>query len=60
MVTVHDEINYSGPKGSKQKDMLLLKEAMEAVDFEDILISSTGGIGTNWANVKDYRVPGDL
>ncbi len=60
LLTVHDELNASLPKGNKKQEMLWLKEAMETVDFEDLTICSTGGIGKDWASVKDYHVPGDI
>lgn len=60
LITVHDEINVSLPKDNKKQEMMWVKEAMETVDFGDMVICSTGGIGKDWASVKDYKVPGDI
>lgn len=52
LVTVHDEINISAPKGSWKKEMELLKEAMENVAF-DVPMASGGKIGPNWSELQE-------
>ncbi len=48
MVTVHDEINISAPKGAMKRELLLLREAMESL--------GAGG-SDRWGAEKRYDLP---
>lgn len=52
LATVHDEIDISAPLDSAKKDMALLKEAMESVEF-DVRMLSDGSQGMTWGNLED-------
>ena len=60
LVTVHDEINASFPQSNKKNEMMLLRDAMEDVDFADLRMATTGKLGPTWADTTEYRIPGDL
>lgn len=51
LVTVHDEINISAPKGVWKKEMKILKEAMEGIPF-DVPMLSDGKVGNSWGNLQ--------
>lgn len=51
LVTVHDEINASAPKGAAKREMEILRQAMEGVEF-DVPMITDGKMGPNWAEVK--------
>ena len=53
LVTVHDEINISAPKSKYKREMKLLKEAMESVEF-DVPMLSDGEVGPNWHDLEDH------
>ena len=54
LVTVHDEINISAPKGTEKKEMKILREAMEGVKF-DIPMVTDGKVGSNWGHLKTWK-----
>jgi DNA polymerase I-like protein with 3'-5' exonuclease and polymerase domains len=56
VVTVHDEINISAPKGAFKKEMLRLREAMMSVEF-DVPMFSDGEFGANWGDMQDLKEP---
>jgi len=51
---VHDEINLSVPPKVVKSEMKLLKEAMEAVEF-DVPMLSDCKVGPNWADIKSLE-----
>jgi DNA polymerase-1 len=53
MLTVHDEINVSCPKGKRKadKEMEILREVMEGVEF-DVQMLTEGKRGPNWGEIK--------
>ena len=53
MLTVHDEINVSCPKGKRKadKEMEILREVMEGVEF-DVAMLTEGKRGPNWGGLK--------
>lgn len=54
LVTVYDEINISAPKSAVKKEMKILKECMEGLDF-DVLMKSDGKVGPNWGSLTKYK-----
>lgn len=54
LVTVHDEMNISAPRGAMKGEMKILKEAMEAVEF-DVPMLSDGKVGVSWGKLKGYK-----
>jgi len=56
VVTVHDEINISAPKGAFKKEMLRLREAMMSVEF-DVPMFSDGEFGANWGAMQELKEP---
>jgi DNA polymerase I-like protein with 3'-5' exonuclease and polymerase domains len=54
IVTVHDEIDISAPKGCFRTEMLRLREAMESVEF-DLQMKSDAEYGPNWGTLKDLN-----
>ena len=54
MVTVHDEINISAPKSTIKSEMLLLREAMEGVDF-DVPMLTDAKMGPHWAALEKLK-----
>lgn len=54
LLTVHDEINISVPKGAVKEEMRLLKDAMESVKF-DVLMLTEAKLGANWASLEKYN-----
>ena len=54
LVTVYDEINVSAARGSFEKEMAVLKEAMESIEC-DVAMLTDGKIGPNWASLKTYE-----
>ena len=50
LVTVYDEINASAPTGDKERQMLVLKEAMER-DRISVKMLSEGRWGSSWASL---------
>lgn len=52
LTTVHDEINISCRRGSHKKEMAILKEAMQSIEF-DVPMLSDGKIGTSWGDLKN-------
>ena len=53
LVTVHDEINISVPKKSLKREMEILRQAMEGVEF-DVPMLTDAEIGTSWGELKEY------
>lgn len=53
MVTVHDEINISAPKKALKREMALLREAMESVEF-DVPMLSDAKVGESWGTLKKW------
>jgi DNA polymerase I-like protein with 3'-5' exonuclease and polymerase domains len=56
LVTVYDEINISAPPRAMKREMALLREAMESIEF-DIPMLSDGKVGPNWGSLKKYEEP---
>lgn len=53
LLTVHDETVASAPKEQLIPAMSHLRESMESVEF-DVLMLSEGKYGPNWGNLKKY------
>lgn len=51
LVTVHDECNISAPKKAIKEELLLLRKAMESVEF-DVPMITDAKVGPNWAALK--------
>ena len=51
LVTVHDEINISAPAKLAEKENRILKQVMEAVPF-DVLMLSEGKMGPTWGDLR--------
>lgn len=56
VVTVHDEINISAPKGIFKREMLKLRECMMSVEF-DLPMLSDAEFGPNWAEMTALKEP---
>lgn len=54
LVTVYDEINISAPTKAAPKEMKILKECMESVEF-DVPMRSDGKSGTSWGDLTKYK-----
>lgn len=54
LVTVYDEINISAPKSAVKKEMKILKDCMEGLEF-DVAMKSDGKIGPNWGSLTKYK-----
>jgi DNA polymerase I-like protein with 3'-5' exonuclease and polymerase domains len=54
LVTVYDEINISAPKGAEKKEMKILKDCMESLEF-DVFMKTDGKIGKNWADLTKTK-----
>ena len=52
LVTVHDELNISIPKGREKQEMATLQEAMRSVEF-DVPMLTDGKTGKNWGDLND-------
>lgn len=60
ILNVHDQITASVPKSIYKKEMTVLRDAMEDVDF-DVPMLSEGSISTtNWDQLKDYDAKGAI
>lgn len=53
LIQVHDELNISAPKKAAKKEMKVLREAMESVEFE-VKMLSTGEWGPNWHDLEPF------
>jgi DNA polymerase-1 len=51
LVTVHDEINVSCPKKYAKKEMEILRQVMEGVEF-DVQMLTEGKIGPSWGRLE--------
>lgn len=56
VVTVHDEINISAPKGAFKREMLRLRDIMMSVEF-DVPMISDAEFGPNWADMEALKEP---
>ncbi len=54
MVTVHDECNISAPKALIKKELLILREAMESVEF-DVPMITDAKAGPHWGALKSVK-----
>lgn len=54
LVTVHDEINLSAPSRAVAKEMKILREVMQSVEF-DVPMLSDGKFGPNWGSLSKYE-----
>ncbi len=54
MVTVHDECNISAPKGVIKQELLILREAMESVEF-DVPMITDAKAGPHWGALKSVK-----
>lgn len=59
MLTVHDEIDISAPKGLFKKEMLRLRECMMSVEF-DLPMLSDAEFGPRWSELDDLLEPSPL
>lgn len=50
LVTVHDEINITAPKKAMKREMEILRECMESVEF-DVPMISDGKVGATWGTL---------
>jgi DNA polymerase I-like protein with 3'-5' exonuclease and polymerase domains len=53
LVAVHDEINTTFIKGAMKREMQLLREVMQSVEF-DLLMLSDGEVGPSWGNLEKF------
>lgn len=51
---VHDEINLSAPRKAMAREIRLLREAMESVEF-DVPMLAEVEVGPNWHDLKPYK-----
>lgn len=51
LVTVHDEINITCPKKYAKKEMEILRQVMEGVEF-DVQMLTEGKMGPNWGSLE--------
>lgn len=56
VVTVHDEVNISAPKGAFKREMLKLRDVMMSVEF-DLPMMSDAEFGPNWAKMEKLKEP---
>lgn len=56
VVTVHDEINISAPKGAFKKEMLKLRECMQSIEF-DLPMLSDAEFGPSWGEMEKLKEP---
>lgn len=56
VVTVHDEVNISAPKGAFKREMLRLRDVMMSVEF-DVPMISDAEFGANWADMSPLKEP---
>jgi len=56
VLTVHDEIDISAPKGLLKKEMLRLRECMMSVEF-DLPMLSDGEFGPRWSELEPLKEP---
>lgn len=56
LVTVHDEINISAPKGIFKREMLKLRECMQSIEF-DLPMLSDAEYGPNWGTMDKLKEP---
>lgn len=54
LVTVHDEINLSVPRAAVKREMQILRDVMQSVEF-DVPMISDGKTGPNWASLKKFK-----
>lgn len=51
LVTVHDEINISAPKGAIRSELAILRDVMKSVEF-DVPMLSDAKVGPSWGDLK--------
>lgn len=56
LLTVHDEVDISCPKGALKQEMLILRDAMMSVEF-DVPMLSDGEYGPNWSELTELKEP---
>lgn len=54
LVTVYDEINISAAKADVKRQMAVLRESMEGLEF-DVPLLSSGKTGPNWATLTKFK-----
>lgn len=54
LITVHDELNMSAPKALVKEEMAIMREAMQAVQF-DVPMLSDGKTGKSWGALVKYK-----
>lgn len=54
LVTVYDEINICAPKKSAKREMKILQECMEGLEF-DVPMLSDGKAGGNWGSLEKVK-----
>jgi DNA polymerase I-like protein with 3'-5' exonuclease and polymerase domains len=60
LLTVHDEILAMCPKKTMKKSMQVLKDCMEAVEFEVPMLSEGTYSDKDWVNTKTYDAKGKV
>jgi DNA polymerase-1 len=55
LLNVHDELMLSVPTGAAKQEMKLLKEAMEAVEFDVPMLSDGKSSTVSWGKMKPWR-----
>lgn len=56
LLTVHDEVDISAPKGVFKREMLRLRECMMSVEF-DLPMLSDAEFGPRWSELDDLKEP---
>lgn len=56
LLTVHDEIDISAPKGAFKREMLRLRECMMGVEF-DLPMLSDAEFGPRWSELEKLKEP---
>jgi DNA polymerase I-like protein with 3'-5' exonuclease and polymerase domains len=54
LITVHDEINVSLPKGREEQELRILGEAMMSVEFDAPMLSDAS-VGPRWNELKKVK-----
>lgn len=60
LLNVHDQLTVSAPRAEWKQCMAVLKECMEGVEFDIVMLSEGSTSTTNWAELKDYDKKGKL
>lgn len=55
LLTVHDENNNEAPEGVWQREMKIMRETMESVEFDVPMLSDGAYSLKSWADIKDIK-----